>query len=260
MARPTDNLVRTSVQPMTFRADAGSDGNTLFGHFTVFDQFTEINSMWEGRFLERNAPGMLDETIKARGDQVKVLYDHGADPMIGNKPLGKIRTLQADAYYEVDLFDTSYVRDLKPAIEAGQLGASYRFRVIKDTWIEPSKATSANPARLPERTIEQVDLYEFGPVTFPAYASASAGLRSIRSTDDFAAALSDPLFVVRLTERVGPKTVEQILAALRDGAPFMGQTADGLDLNQPTADGHGDPGTHPSVLRARIEAMRLAAA
>lgn len=210
MELPRDNLVRTSLAPMQVRA-GGDDGNTLYGHFTVFGEWTEINSMWEGHFLERNAKGMLDRTLRERGPQVRVLVDHGTDPSIGNKPLGTVRKLRGDAYYEVDLFDVPYVRDLRPALAAGQYGASYRFRVVDEEVVQPKRATSHNPAMLPERTITDVDLYEFGPVMFPAYESASAGLRSwIRSTDEFVDALRDPAFVARLTERLGPKTVENI--------------------------------------------------
>jgi len=36
-----------------------------------------------------------------------------------------------------------------------------------------------NPDALPERTIHEVELFEFGPVTFPAYAGATAGVRSV---------------------------------------------------------------------------------
>lgn len=256
MSHPTDNLVRTSVRPMELRSDDDAGGNTLFGHFTVFDEWTEIHSWWEGDFLERNAPGMLEETIKGRRDQIKVLVDHGADPSIGNKPLGPIRELRGDAYYEVELLDAPYVRDIKPALAAGLYGASYRFRVTAETWVNPTRSTEWNPSKLPERTIEAVELYEFGPVVFPAYQSASAGVRSIRSTDDFAQALTDPLFIVRLTERVGPKTVEQIIAAMRGGTP-LGSASDAPGL-LPAADGPATSGLHPSVLRARIEALRLA--
>ncbi len=35
-----------------------------------------------------------------------------------------------------------------------------------------------NPDALPERTITDVQLFEFGPVTWPAYAGATAGLRA----------------------------------------------------------------------------------
>ena len=43
----------------------------------------------------------------------------------------------------------------------------------------PKAARSAyNPQGLPERTVREVHMQEFGPVTFPAYAGATAGMRS----------------------------------------------------------------------------------
>jgi len=36
-----------------------------------------------------------------------------------------------------------------------------------------------NPDAIPERTILQTQVFEFGPVTFPAYEGASAGVRSL---------------------------------------------------------------------------------
>jgi HK97 family phage prohead protease len=215
---PTDNLVRLWANPVAAELRSTSDGkgNTLVGHFAVFDTWTEINSMFEGNFLEQIAPGAFGDTFAARRDQIRVLYDHGMDPTIGNKPLGAPNVLKEDrvgAYYEVDLFDASYVNDLKPALRAGQLGASFRFSVTADAWEMEPKPSSANPKGLPERTITGVNLYEFGPVTFPAYAQASAGLRSATDTfiDRF---INDTLFFRRFLERTGPAVVEKIRAAL----------------------------------------------
>ena len=66
---------------------------------------------------------------------------------------------------------------------------------------------------VPERTITDTDLYELGPVTFPASEAASAALRS--TSDDFFDRLTgDPLFVARFTERVGVGVVEKVIASL----------------------------------------------
>ena len=37
--------------------------------------------------------------------------------------------------------------------------------------------SSHNPEGIPERTVHQASVFEFGPVTFPAYEGATAGLR-----------------------------------------------------------------------------------
>ncbi len=182
---PRDYVVR-SVMPGVELRSAEDGTRTLHGHFSVFNEWTEIRSMWEGTFIERIAPGAFAKTFQERGDRIKVLFDHGHDPQIGNKPLGKVRSLTEDekgAAYEVDLFDSSYVRDLIPALEAGTLGASFRFRVVREDFDEEPERSAYNPDGLPERTIREAAVAEFGPVTFPAYEGATAGVRS--TTDDF---------------------------------------------------------------------------
>ena len=238
---PKDNLVRAWVDPgaAELRASSTGDGSQMIGHFAVWNTWTEITSFFEGNFLERIAPGAFAATFKAKRDQIRVLYDHGADPQIGNKPLGTPTTMREDAkgaYYEVDLFDASYVNDLKPAIRANQLGASFRFKVTAEEWVTPTEASKDNPAKLDERTITGVDLYEFGPVTFPAYSEATAGMRS--RTDEFLDHfLRDPAFVARFTERAGLAPTERILATLPPTAPVADhskttESADGDEDNE----------------------------
>ncbi|MDH5278195.1 MAG: phage major capsid protein [Actinomycetota bacterium] len=184
---PRENLVR-AMRGITLKRDAGDDSMpTMGGHFAVFNRFTEINSMFEGNFLERLAPGSFRKTIRENRDKIKVLFNHGQDPQIGDKVLGPIRDLAEDGdvgvAYEVPLFDTSYNRDLIPGLEAGVYGASFRFKVMREEIREKPEPSEENPKGLPERTIKEVSLAEFGPVTFPAYPEATAGLRSM--TDEF---------------------------------------------------------------------------
>lgn len=45
-------------------------------------------------------------------------------------------------------------------------------------FVERVKRSTWNPDALPERTIRSAQVFEFGPVTFPAYVGATAGIRS----------------------------------------------------------------------------------
>lgn len=196
---PRDNLFRgLAGVPILSRSESSDDGTTLYGYFTKFDVWAEIDSWYEGRFMERTAVNAFRKTIKENRDRVKVQFDHGYDPHIGSSPLGPIDVLREEdegPYYEVPLLDTDYNHGrilpmlqgrLMDGTHAGSvLGASYRFRVTKDEWVEPSKATTHNPEKLPERTIREVSLYEFGPVTFPAFIQATAGVRSVSLTDHY---------------------------------------------------------------------------
>ena len=251
---PTDNLVRAlnTDDAAQFRASTSTDGNTLYGHFAVFDTFTEIDSVYEGRFLERIAPGAFSDTFAQRGDKIRVLYDHGKDPSIGNKPLGVPVAFGEDArgaFYEVELFDTDYVAELRPALEAGQLGASFRFSVTGEKWTNPARPTDHNPEMLPERTITGAALYEFGPVTFGAYDDATAGLRS--RTDDFVQMLADPGFAVRLADRVGSHVVERLLTAL----PVDHRSDTSTDATP--ADGRKESVSHQNQTNGQLTAKAL---
>ena len=157
------------------------DGNTLVGYPIVFNEWTEISG-WEGNFLERVAPGALDKTLRERADRVKVLFNHGFDPQIGDKPLGKpavMDTRDEGLWTETPFSDTSFNADLKALIADGAIdGMSFRFSVTREDLHDPDEASDHNPAMLEERTIRELKLFEFGPVTFPAYEATTAGVRT----------------------------------------------------------------------------------
>ncbi|MCR4339221.1 MAG: HK97 family phage prohead protease [Gemmatimonadaceae bacterium] len=163
-------------------ASSEGDGTTMFGHFAVFDEWTEIDSWFEGNFLERIAPGAFKKTFRENRAEMKSLFQHGMDPQIGDKPLGPIADLREDdtgGYYEVELLDAPYVRDdILPGLRADLYGASFRFQMIREEFDQKPDPSETNPNGLPERTLKELRLFEFGPVTFPAYPSATAGVRS----------------------------------------------------------------------------------
>lgn len=182
---PRDGLIRARTgdnDALELREDEDSKMPTLRGHFATFNEWTEIDSIFEGRFMERIAPGAFKKTFKENRSDIKILFQHGHDPVVGDKPLGPLADLREDdngAYYEAPLLDTSYNRDLLPGLEAGLYGASFKFRVIKEEFDQEPERSKHNPEGIPERTIQEAQVYEGGPVTFPAYAGATAGVRSM---------------------------------------------------------------------------------
>lgn len=191
MDAPRTPLVR-ALAPSVLAREATDDGPpVMFGHFTRFGSFYEIRSAFEGHFMERTAPGAFRKTIAERADKIPPLFNHGKDPSIGQKVLGEVRVLREDGegvYYEVELDDTSYVRDLLPGLRRGAYGASFMFTVTDEVWDDEPQRSEHNPQGLPERTITGVKLHEFGPVTFPASDAATSGVRSL--TDEFFATSS----------------------------------------------------------------------
>lgn len=201
MDAPRENLVRAFRGPVRWtpapearndnaaNGDGTGDGRTMYGFFTPFGTWSEIHSYFEGDFLERTVKGTFAKTIKENRANVRALFDHGFDPTIGDKPLGPVLELREEdfgPYYEVGLLRTDYNDGfLIPALEAepAVLGASYRFSIVREDWNDDPGASDHNPKGLPERTIKEVRLMEFGPTAFPAFPDATAKVRSL--TDHF---------------------------------------------------------------------------
>jgi HK97 family phage major capsid protein/HK97 family phage prohead protease len=247
---PRDNIIRAARPGIELRA-ATVDGSlgTLTGHFSVFDTWYEVDSMWEGHFMECVAPGAFRKTIAENRDAMRVTFNHGQDPQLGDKVLGPIQTLEEDstgAFYEVPLLDTSYNRDLLPGLKAGVYGSSFRFRVVKEEIVQEPEPSAANPRALPERTIREAAVSEFGPVTYPANAGATAGMRSLTDLYALRRFVADPAKLSRLVASMedqssrslddlaayllaDPKALAAAIDKLSRGEPLMVQEAEMLE-------------------------------
>lgn len=223
LARPTradQQDGEDQAAPDAAAAGDGLTGDTLELNFSRFGTWYEIDSFWEGTFLESVQRGAFKKTIAERGDQMKVLFNHGYDFNIGDKVLGVPETLEErpdSPYAAVPLLDTSYNRDLIPGLRAGAYGSSFMFEVLGEQWNREPEQSDYNPDGLPERTITEVRLYEAGPVTWPANPEATAGLRSRSGTDWLMAQLAerDP---DQQDERVRSWAGFRALNGLRTGA------------------------------------------
>lgn len=177
-ALPREDLFR-AIYPGVEVRDVGDGGPVLFGHFTKFNEWTEINSAYEGRFMESIAPGAFTESFERMTP--KVLLNHGTDPTLGDQVLGVPQVLREDEqgpYYEVPLFD-GVPQLVMSGLRAGAYGASFRFSVMAEDVDRSPGESDFNPEGLPQRQITKSSVPEFGPVTFPAYEGATAGIRSV---------------------------------------------------------------------------------
>lgn len=206
MSKP-NNLCIRSVE---FHAsDAATDGRTMEGYAAVFDSPTEINN-WEGRFNETLSRGAFTKTLAERKPVLQ--FDHGQDARTGSVPIGAFTELREDdkgLYCQARLFDNPVVEPIRQAIEGGAVsGMSFRFKVNREEWRD-NKGQLVKPDELGRllyqpgsrgplnRNIKELQLFEAGPVVFPAYSQTSVGVRSLTEeeiqslAEEYAANMAD---------------------------------------------------------------------
>lgn len=202
MKTPINKFCTRAVDFQPTTPDDNSDGRTLEGYAAVFDTPTRIDS-WEGTFDERIASGAFKKTLSERKPVLQ--FDHGHDARTGSVPIGAFSELREDGeglFVQARLFDNPVVEPIRQAIEGQAItGMSFRFRVVRDAWTDKDgkPVASQDLARLLyspgdrgplQRNITEVQLFEAGPVVFPAYAETSVGVRSM-SDDDRAALVAE---------------------------------------------------------------------
>lgn len=155
------------------------------GYGAVFyragDPGTEYELMTD--YFERIMPGAFDDQLAA---DVRSLFNHDSNWVLGRtKADPQTLELSVDAVglrYKVTPPDTQAVRDqvLEPIRRKDVDGSSFMFWATKTSWIEEDR----DGRQVYVRQIEKVRLLELGPVTFPAYAGTSAGVRAIGDVTD----------------------------------------------------------------------------
>lgn len=168
-------VVSKSVGPVSVQKRA--DGSSmLVGYGAVFfregSPGTEYQ-LWDNVF-ERIAPTAFDRAIREKHD-ARGLFNHNPDNLLGRVSNDTMH-LSVDSEglrYEIgplDSADPDHMRVLRK-VERGDLsGSSFAFVPTNVTWEESADREI--------RTINDCDLYDTGPVTYPAYDGTSVGARS----------------------------------------------------------------------------------
>lgn len=190
---------RTLAGRVQLRDDLSANAERCIeGHAAVFFDPAQPDKtqfkLWEyGNEVcfERLLPTAFASSF-ARPDDVRCLFNH--DP---NYPLGRrsadanTLTLQVDATglaFKVELPDTTAGRDVLESIKRQDIsGCSFSFRTLKQTWTEETvtDAATGRTMTIVYRTIEDVELFDVGPVTFPAYDGTDVDACAKRSLHEF---------------------------------------------------------------------------
>lgn len=162
--------VRCVMYGLELRNLTSGDGSpgTVVGYAAVFDRFSQDL----GHFREKIAPGAFSGCML---QDVRALANHDPKCLLGRSTAGTLRMREdrLGLRVEIDLPDTQAGNDTAKSIKRGDMdGMSFAFDTEVDQWDYSGE--------VPVRTLIKVrNLYDVGPVTYPAYTDTSAALRSL---------------------------------------------------------------------------------
>lgn len=157
------------VEQRTYDGELKADGEsrTVEGYASVFNSMSEDL----GGFREIIKPGAF---TNAMNDDVRALYNHDSNYLLARTASGTLELKEDDKglYYRFEMPNTSYGNDMLELFRRGDLSqSSFGFTVERDSW----KLENGQQVRY----IESVSsLFDVSPVVYPAYVSATSGLRS----------------------------------------------------------------------------------
>jgi uncharacterized protein len=164
---------RVASSRITLRAASADGPSVIEGLGAVYNSETVIG----GWFRERIAPGAFASAIGSTSD-VRSLLNHDPNRVLGRTAAGTMRLIDSDEglRYEVDINpNDAEACSTAAKIARGDIsGSSFGFTVAMDgdDW-DDSEAD-----KLPLRTIRAIrELFDVGPVTYPAYAEATSEAR-----------------------------------------------------------------------------------
>ena len=181
MTNYTKRFTKASKATIEKRAASDSDtakaGNVIRGYAAVFydasnpdgTQYALCDDM-----IERLMPGAFDRAISEMHD-ARGLFNHDPNWLLGRVSSGTVR-LSVDSVglkYEIDINESDpQWQSVSAKVSRKDItGSSFGFIVRKATWTEEQDADGST---MYYRQVEDVDLYDVSPVTWPAYGETTA--------------------------------------------------------------------------------------
>lgn len=167
--------------PVGLKKRDGSQ-DLLYGYGAVFFDPGDPGTQYQlySDLAERIMPTAFDRALR-EGQDVAGLFNHNPDAVLGRTSSGTMKCSvdKRGLAYEIVPGDTSIARDVCQHVSRGDVkGSSFSFRVVKQMFVAGAEGE-------PDiREIHDVDLYDTGPVTFPAYEGTTAGMRCLGQPEE----------------------------------------------------------------------------
>lgn len=141
----------------------------LVGYAARYNSWTDL-----GFFKERIKANAFSDALD---NDVRCLKNHDPNLILGRTTNGTL-SLESNTVglrFTDELPDTSTGRDVREEVRRGDIsGCSFAFTVSEDDW------KYFDDDRPPERTIVKIgQLFDVGPVTYPAYPDTTVAARSL---------------------------------------------------------------------------------
>jgi HK97 family phage prohead protease len=159
------DIERRDLADAELRLAEDNDSPKVVGYAARFGVWTDIGGMFRERILQ----GAFKKTLKEA--DVRALIEHDPMMIIGRNKAGTLRMNEDDKglAVEIDVPDTSYGRDLIVSMKRGdKTQMSFGFQAIQtnDNYDEDT------------REIKEAKLFDVSVVSYPAYPTTTAQVRS----------------------------------------------------------------------------------
>jgi HK97 family phage prohead protease len=164
--QPDSKQPEIRTNSVDFEVRAEGDGMTFSGYASVFNSPSEDL----GGFVEYVAPGAFKRSLQSR-NEVKLLWNHDSGEPLASLRGGTMQLVEDEVGLRVtaQLPNTTRGRDVAELLRTKVIDSmSFGFNVIRDSWSRDGQT----------RTLESVRLFETSIVSFPAYSSTTATVRS----------------------------------------------------------------------------------
>ena len=142
----------------------------IVGYAAVFDAPISQEFAWQ-EVVRRGAFARAIE----EGQDVRSLFNHDPNYVLGRTRAGTMSMAEDETGLRIDVVppDAQWARDLLESIRRGDVsGMSFGFRAVREEWVNL-------PDRTQRRELLDVDLYDAGPVVFPAYPQTTVAVRQM---------------------------------------------------------------------------------